>query len=414
MDGPKLKKVLLLLFVGLFIFSINTATAQEIYTSEEVEGIEEEPGVVGQEVSRQEIIDRQLESLDLDELEREVARIRSSGEEILPEFKLRDLIGDMLTGELDLKQREIIYALFSRLAREVAENFAIMGQLLLLGLLGAVLKILSDSFASRSVARTANMIIFLLMGVLLLNSFYTAARVAREAIEAMVMFMQALLPVLLSLLVGMGGLTSASIFHPLTYLIITTLSTLIKNIVLPLVLLSFILTVVDNIGDDFNISRLASLFKEFSLSFLTISLSLFIGSSFLQGGVAAVSDSLTLRTARHLSGKFIPVVGGVFSGALEVIVGCSLLIKNAVNLLGILGIISIIALPVIKIAAMVLIYRAVAALLQPVAEKRVVNIVNAAGSTLMIILGILIAVAIMFFLVVAIIAGTANLTVMMR
>ena len=49
----------------------------------------------------------------------------------------------------------------------------------------------------------------------------------------MVTFMQALLPVLLSILVSIGALTSAAIFQPLTLLIITGLATIIKNIVFP-------------------------------------------------------------------------------------------------------------------------------------------------------------------------------------
>ncbi|MFW6270477.1 MAG: stage III sporulation protein AE [Bacillota bacterium] len=396
-----IKKIAVLIILFVFIFAPGLKS-------------DSQSTVAPEELSKEGVIEKQLERLNLEDLEKEVKKINQAGKDIYPELSVGKLIDDFLAGELDFNWKKILLLIIHNLGREVAIHLNLMGRIIILCIFSAILKILSDSFSSNRIARTANMIIFLIMGSLLLNSFYQAAELALKTVDSMVNFMQALIPVLLSLLVGMGAVTSASIFHPLTYLIITFLSTVIKNVVFPLVLISFILLIVDNIADDFNISRLASLFKEISISFLTISLSLFVGSSLLQGGVAAVSDSLTLRTAKHLSGKFIPVIGGVFSGALELIVSCSLLIKNTLNLMGILAIIFLITLPLIKIMAMALIYRVTAAFIEPISSKKMVNIINAAGNNLMIISGIVIGVAFMFFLVISIIAGTANFTVMMR
>ena len=45
-----------------------------------------------------------------------------------------------------------------------------------------------------------------------------------------------------------------------------------------------------------------------------------------------------MRTAKFLSGTFIPVVGGMFADAVEVVIGSALILKNAVGLLGVLAI----------------------------------------------------------------------------
>ena len=158
----------------------------------------------------------------------------------------------------------------------------------------------------------------------------------------MVSFMHALLPVLLTLLVSMGALTSAAIFHPLTYLIVSAMTTGIKAIVFPLIFMSAILNIVDNITGELRISRLAALFKETSLALLGLILLFIVGGLLLQGGAAAVTDSLSLRTAKYLTGTFIPVIGGIFSDAVDLIVSCSLIIKNALSIFGFIAILIII------------------------------------------------------------------------
>ncbi len=366
------------------------------------------------ELNKEGIILNQLDKISLTELQQEVDKINKEVKDFLPALNLRELIIAFVRGELQLDWQEIIVFVLQYLGKEVTANIYILGQIIILAVISAILNIFHKSFSSKTIASTANILVFLILAVLLLQGFQMAVTVGIEAVDSMISFMQALLPVLLTLLVGMGALTSAVIFNPLTFLIISGLSTGVKYFIFPMIFVSAVLSIVNNINDEFSISRLAALFKELSLGLLGLTMMLFTGGLLIQGGAAAVTDSLTLRTAKFLTGTFVPVIGGIFSDAVDLIVSCSLIIKNALNLFGVLAIIFIIAYPIVKIIALIIIYKLASALIQPIADSRLVNILNDLGNGLVMVFLIVSTVSIMFFIIITVVVGTANLTVMMR
>ncbi|MFP4661888.1 MAG: stage III sporulation protein AE [Halanaerobiales bacterium] len=369
----------------------------------------------GQEVIQQEdVILQQLDNLNLRDLQKEINRINDRVDTYLPEINLQDILIGFIRGELEVSWSNIVKTILKYLGKEVTANFNLLGQIIILSVISAVLSIFHQSFSSKTISNTANVIIFLIISVLILQAFNLAIQIGIETINTMVSFIQALLPILLSLLVSMGALTSAAIFHPLTLMIITVLSTSVKYIIFPMIFLSVVLNIVTRINLDFSLSRLAGLFKEISMGMLGLMFMLFIGGLLLQGGAAAITDSLSLRTAKYLTGTFVPVIGKIFSDAVDLIVGCSLIIKNGLNLFGMVVIIIIIAYPIVKIIALIFIYKLASAIVQPVADGRLVNILNDTGNSLIMVFVVVSAVSVMFFVVLTIIVGTANLTVMMR
>ncbi len=364
--------------------------------------------------SRRNVIISQIDELNIDELQKEVEKINEIGRNDFPEINIIETILDLARGEIDIGWQQIGRGIVRYFGREIHLQLNNLGKIIILAVISAILKIFHDSFKSETISKTVNLLIFLVLALLMLNSFQAAVDVALETIENMKAFMNSIIPVLLSLLISLGAVTSASIFQPITFLIVTALTTGIRNIILPMILISMVLTVVDNISDEFDISRLAGLFKEYSIALLSLGFSILFGGIILQGGFAAISDSITLRTAKFLSGRFIPVIGGIFSSALGLIVNSALLIKNGLNLVAVLVIIAIIMYPLIKIMAMIIIYKLAAALLQPICDNKLVSILNTLGNNLIIIFGIVLGVALMFFIVITIVVGTANITVMMR
>lgn len=373
-----------------------------------------DPLLADNTISQEEILFQQLENLNLADLQREIQKINKEIEDYLPELNLPALLKTFLCGELNFSWPDLFRAILRYLGKEVTANFNLLGQIIILTVISAVLSIFHQSFNSKTISNTANSLIFLVIAVLILQAFHLAIQIGTEAVNNMVTFMQALLPVLLSILVSIGALTSAAIFQPLTLLIITGLATIIKNIVFPLIFLSVVLNIVTRINQHFSLDRLAAFFKETSMTLLGLLMVIFVAGLLLQGGAAAIADSLTLRTAKYLTGTFIPVIGKIFSDALDLIISCSLIIKNALNFFGMLIIIIIIAFPIIKILALVFVYKVSSALVQPVADGRIVEILNDTGNSLIMIFLIVAAVSLMFFIILAVIVGTGNLSVMMR
>lgn len=78
-----------------------------------------------------------------------------------------------------------------------------------------------------------------------------------------------------------------------------------------------------------------------------------------------MTDGITLRTAKFITGNFIPVLGRMFTDATDTVISASLLLKNTVGILGVAILICIAAFPAIKVLSLAFIYKLAAAILQP-------------------------------------------------
>ena len=134
----------------------------------------------------------------------------------------------------------------------------------------------------------------------------------------------------------------------------------------------------------------------------------------VRGAIAPIADGISLRTAKYLTRTIIPIAGGMFADTLEVVVGGSLLIKNAVGIFGLVMILCLVAAPLIKVVAMVFIYKLVGAVLEPLCDKRMVQSLEIMESSLILVIIALATVALMFFLAITILVGIGNLAVFMR
>ena len=109
--------------------------------------------------------------------------------------------------------------------------------------------------------------------------------------------------------------------------------------------------------------------------------------------------------------NFVPIVGKAFSDAISSVAGYSLIIKNAVSGVGLLVIILIILYPVIKIVLMSFVYKISASIVEPISDKRITSTIAAAGDSLILLLSCVLAVSLMFFVVIAIMANAGKFIV---
>lgn len=359
-------------------------------------------------------IDAQLESLDLVDVKSFIQQVDREVGQYLPEISLEKILEDMKNGHLQLSFREVLSGLARYFFSEIIAHSALLGKLVILAVVCAVLQNLQAAFEKGTTSKLAYAVTYLVLITIALGSFTLAINTGRQAIDQMITFIHALLPALLTLMAAMGGLTSATLLHPFVMVALSLLGTLINNLVFPLIYFGAVLAIISHISEKFKVSRLAGLLKEVSLGLLGLFLTTFVGLLSLQGVAGAVVDSVGLRTAKFVTGSFVPVIGGMLSDALEAVVGTSILLKNAIGLVGVLVIFALAAFPVIKILSLVIIYRLAAALVQPFGDTQIADSLQTMGSSLIIVFGAVAAVGLMFFIALSIIVGLGNITVMLR
>lgn len=320
----------------------------------------------------------------------------------------------MTPGKSGFSIKGVMLGLLKFLFHEIIVNGKLLATIVTLTVFSLILETFQSAFEKRTVSKIGYSIVSLVLIVLAVNSFKVAIGYAQSSIDSMVHFMIAVVPLLLTLLASTGNLTSVAVLHPVIVFMIQMTGTAITFIVFPLLFFSVVLHIVSSLSDKYKVTQLAKLMQKVGVSLLGVFVTLFMGVLSVQGMTGAVTDGVMIRTAKYMTGNFVPVVGKLFTDASDTVVGASLLVKNAVGLAGVVVIVFLCAFPAIKILTLALIYNLAAAVMQPLGDSPIVKCLGTIGKSMMYVFAALAAVGFMFFLAITIIITASNVSMMIR
>lgn len=320
----------------------------------------------------------------------------------------------MLPGSAGFSLSNLMKGLLSFALHELWVNSKLLALIVILTVFSIVLETLQSAFEKTAVSKVAYAISYMVLVVLAINSFRIAITYAQDAISSMIHFMMAIVPVVLTMLASLGNVVTVSILHPLIVFMIHTVGNMVHFLVFPLLFFSAVLHIVSSLSDKYKVTQLANLLRTFAVGALTVMLTVFLGVISVQGATGSVTDGVTLKTAKYITGNFVPIVGRMFSDATDTVLSASLLMKNAIGIAGVVIIILLCAFPAIKILVLALIYGLSAALLQPLGDSPIIGCLQTIGKSMIYVFAALATVALMFFLAITIVIAAGNATVMMR
>jgi len=361
----------------------------------------------------QDMVDSQLESLNLDELKGFWEDIMDEYGGFLPESQKGSLY-DFVKGEKEFSLKEWFSGALKYTFHEFLANGKLLGTLVMLTVFSMFLQSLQNAFESGTISKVAYAVIFMVLVIIALNSFHVAVTYALDAIRTMTSFIMALIPLLLALIAASGGLVSAAFFHPIILFLMNISGVFIQYVVLPLLFLATLLSVVSALSDQYKVTQLANLLRNGSIALLGLFFTVFLGVISVQGASAAVTDGITLRTAKFITGNFIPVIGRMFTDATDTVLSASVLLKNTVGIVGVAILLIIVAFPALKILIVSLIYQFAAAILQPLGGGPIIKCLDIIGKSIIYVFAALSIVSLMFFLSITVIVAAGNLTIMVR
>jgi stage III sporulation protein AE len=360
------------------------------------------------------LITEQTNNLPTDQVERYWRELMNNYGAFFSDNHPPSLMQMLMPGGKGLHASDLLNALMHYFFQEVLMNGKLLATIVILTIFSMILETLQSSFEKSTVSKVAYAVTYMVLIVLAISSFKTAIDYANTAISGMIHFMIAIVPLLLTLLASMGNITSAAIFHPLIIFMIHTVGTAIYVVIFPLLLFSTVLHIVSSLSERYKVTQLANLMRTIAVGLLGFFVTVFLGVMSLQGAAGAVTDGVTIRTAKYVTGNFVPVVGRMFSEASDTVIGASLLVKNAVGMTGVIILILLCAFPAIKILVLALIYNVAAAVLQPLGDNTIIKCLNTIGKNMIYVFAALIAVGFMFFLAITIIITAGNLSMMVR
>ncbi|BAB06512.1 stage III sporulation protein AE [Halalkalibacterium halodurans] len=358
-------------------------------------------------------IERQIESLEIEEIQQFWHEIATEYGGFLPESQKGSLM-EFLRGDKQFRIDEWGMGLVKYLLHELLVNGKLLGSIILLSVFSVMLQSLQNAFEQKTISKVAYAITYMVLMLIALNSFHVAMDYTKEAISSMVHFMVALLPLLLALMAAIGNITSAALFHPLIVFMVNTSGMVIHHFVLPLLFISTVLSIVSTMTDHYKVTKLANFLRTIAVGVLGVFLTVFLGIISVQGATTAVTDGITVRTAKYIAGNFVPVVGRMFTDAADTVMSASLLLKNTVGVAGLAILLMLCAFPAIKVLSLAVIFHISAAILQPLGAGPITDCLSIIGKAIIFIFASLAVVCLMFFLAITIMIVAGNASVMIR
>lgn len=297
---------------------------------------------------------------------------------------------------------------------EVLDAITVLGSILVIIVIHSVLKSLSDGLENKSISQIAYYVQYILIVTLIMTNFVQILDIVKESIQSLVGFMNSLIPILITLMLTTGSIASANLLQPIILFLITFIGNLIIGIIIPFVLISTSLGVVSKISDRVQVDKLSKFFKTSVVWVLGVVLTLFVGIVSVEGTLSSTVDGVTAKTAKAAVSSFIPVVGKILGDAVDTVIGCSSILKNATGIVGIIILIGIAIMPVIKLTILMAIYYLGAALCQPIADSKIISLLEQMGDTFKTLLAIMCSISVMFIIGTTLVINISNSGMMYR
>lgn len=220
--------------------------------------------------------------------------------------------------------------------------------------------------------------------------------------------MEAVFPILLTLVTLLGGINSSAVFKPMMATLTTFITSFISNVIIPFFIAAIAFSIVGNLTKSVKLDRLTGFFKSTATYVLGGVFSLFIAFLTFQGLTGGVIDSISIKTAKFAIQSYVPVLGGYLSDGFDLMLASLVLIKNSLGIVSLLTILSVIALPTIKIAVLSLGLKLASGIIEPISESKFSKMLHNISSNLTLLIVSLIGVGFMFLLTVMLVIYTFN------
>lgn len=308
---------------------------------------------------------------------------------------------------------DMLARVLGALAGEISRLGALMVSLMLPVILSSLM--LGTIAAGReSVGDLARCVCFVLILVPVILLVISELEHARDTITDMTERMEQLLPLLLTLLTALGGNASSAFFHPMIVAASGSMVFLAREVILRLVMCTCAVTAVNHLAGRAHLTRMAQLLRSAVCWLLGVSFTVFLGAMSMQGVCSASIDGVVIRAAKYAVDNFVPVVGGMFSDTMDTLVGCTLIVKNALGVTAAIALLSSILMPLMRTLAVVFVMKLSAALLEPIADAQLVQAIGDFSRTIVLFLITMLCVGTMYFLLIVQVLLVGNLTVLLR
>jgi len=356
-----------------------------------------------------EILSNQEKSLGISDF---ISASQKYTQESLGDVELQDIFKDAITGKIE--NNSIFRSITNLLGKELKTSVTNIGIIMIVIIIHSILANISESLGNKSVSQIAYFVEYIVIITIVLSNFSDIINMVKDSIINLVGFSNSLIPLLITLMLTTGAIVSAGVIKPVLLILINFIGNFIINFILPLVIIGTALSIVSKISNKVKIDKFAKFLKSCSTWILGTIMTLFVTVLSLEGTVTGLVDGVTAKTTKAAVSTVIPVVGKILGDATDAVLGCAGILKNAVGVVGIIVVLGICLTPIIKLTLLSLTYYIASCVCQPIADEKILGLLDNISDTFKILLAIIFCVSVMLIVGLTIVINISNGTLLYR
>lgn len=402
LSNSKQVRILLALIAILTLLLVNFGCVSNVFAAD-LNTTEKSP-----EQQLTETVDEQLQGIDFSGFQNVLDKMSEEQQKIFGSSKFADKIKKLLTNDFSSNETSFIGQVFNIIFDELLSFIPLLATICAIAILSSFISNLRVKSNDKSIADIVHFVSFGLIIVILSTSVLSFASMTRELLLSLQSQMQLVFPIMLTLLAGLGGAVSVSVFQPLVAVLVSGVMQIFNYVVFPLFICTFVFTIVGNLSSAVKLNKFISFFKSaFKWTIGTV-MTLFFTFLTIQGISAGSFDGVSVKTAKYAIKNYVPIVGGYLSDGFNLIMSSSILIKNAVGVAGLFLLFATIIIPVVKIAIFSLGMKLSSAIIEPISDSRMSDFVYTVGKNMGFLVATILCVSFMYLIAIALIICTGN------
>ena len=383
----------------LLTSAISKTPSFALSASSEEESLEEE---------LDQAIDDQLGDLDFSELE-DILNGSEGGSELFGGMSFFDKLVSIINGDFANDSSSVWEAILNLIFDGVLTFLPVIATIIAVSILGGMMQNLKPSFGKKSVG---SIIHFVTYGVVIILTFSIVMRMitlTSNTLTSIKSQMDAVFPILLTMLTAVGGNVSVSVYQPAMALLSSFVINIFTMILLPLFLISTVLALVSNLSNNVKLDKLIGFMRSLFKWIVGIVFTVFIGFAAVQGITAGSIDGLSIKTAKFAIKSYIPLVGSYISDGFYILLASSSLIKNAIGAAGLLLLAGTLLSPILELVIFMLALKLMAGIIEPLGDGKIASFVSTLSKNMSLLISMLVAVSFMYMILTGLVMCSANI-----
>lgn len=319
-----------------------------------------------------------------------------------------EIVEYLIHGNLGTDYGGYLSELFSIIFKNIIALIPAFAEITAVALLSAIVSSAEGNILGKSTSKIVHLACYSLIILILASMLTGIVTNCIACVNRIKRQIEIITPILATLTVLTGGTSSAAIYQPSAIFLSGGAVEIVSGFIFPAAIAVIVLNFMSKLNPQMSFSGVTTFVKSIMKWVIGITVTVFSIFITMQSSASSLFDGIIFKATKYVVSNSVPIVGNFLSSGFDMLSSAGLLIKSSVGLCGIILLLFEIIAPIIALAAFSLILKLVGAIVQPIGENVLYQLLSDLSKDIEYFIAGLLTVAFMYSLVIMLIINSAN------